>query len=169
MALASHSIGDGSVLVVLVLTIYERAQKVACPRRAKQSGCVCLLQTLLRGIILLCSFVFVKWEWNSPSEVCLAGKNDTSAVHSFLSQCLERSASFLVASGQRQTYWRCSQLPEVSRMLWFKLLLYSGLGSPTCLVIFIHRISFGCISLRSLYPSLYLVYNSENCSEQEGF
>lgn len=36
MALASHSIGDGNVLVVLVLAIYERAQKVAGPWRARR-------------------------------------------------------------------------------------------------------------------------------------
>jgi len=44
LALASHSSGDGNVLAVLVLTIYERAQKVACPWKARRSGSACLLQ-----------------------------------------------------------------------------------------------------------------------------
>lgn len=60
---------------------------------------------------------------------------------------------FFTASGQRQTYWKCSQLPEDTGMFWVKLILYSGLGSPSFPVILTHHISFGCISLSSLYPS----------------
>lgn len=80
MALASHLVGDGDVLVVLVLTIYEKAQRQhALGEQDRQGRSVCCnpVKSILFG-----SFLFVKWEWNSPSEVCLAGENDTSAVHS---------------------------------------------------------------------------------------
>lgn len=81
MALVSHPAGDGNVSVVLVLTIYEGAQSEHTPweqDRQGQSVCYNLVKCILFG-----SFPFVKSEWSSPSEGCLAGKKDTSAVHSF--------------------------------------------------------------------------------------
>lgn len=137
------------------------------PREQEDEG-LCGCYNPAKRIVLLCSFIFVKWEWNSSSQSW--SKKIIHLLSIFiLSWCVERSASFLTASEQRQTSWRCSQLPEDTRMFWVKLMLYSGLGSPTFPVISIHHISFGCISLWSLNPSLYVVYNSENWSEQEGF
>lgn len=140
MALVSHPAGDGNVSVVLVLTIYEGAQSEHTPweqDRQGQSVCYNLVKCILFG-----SFPFVKSEWSSPSEGCLAGKKDTSAVHSFFFFfCLERSASSLVASGQRQNDGRCSQLLEVCRMFWFELLFYSALSSSTFPLVFTHCLS----------------------------
>lgn len=58
MALASHSVGDGDVLVVLVLTIYEKAQRQhALGEQDRQGRSVCCnpVKSILFG-----SFLFVK-------------------------------------------------------------------------------------------------------------
>lgn len=159
MAPVSHPAGDGNVSVVLVLTINEGAQSEHTPweqDRQGQSVCYNLVKCILFG-----SFLFVKSEWNSPSEVCLAEKKDTSAVHSFflfffLSHCLERSALLLVASGQRQNDWRCSQVLEVCRMFWFQLLFYSALSSSTFPLVFTHCLSLAA-SLCSHHPLQYSI------------